>query len=400
MQILWVNNAYNMKAELLDHKINVALKSIVNQMIEQKYESQQDVFFVHYCKLQEQDIVEHIDPLLLDSIVLYELKSLDINMDYEYAVFRQKDSLFVIGNNQKFMNNIGSCKYTISLSCVSSDDSFYFGIIFKEKKMFLLKQIIVWLLLNLFFFSIIGLSYFKIVNYYIKLKKLYSIKADFINNLTHEFKTPIATISIAGEMLKKSEIINDVQKRNRYHEIIQNENKRLKAQVDQILQIALIEKGELPLNFEIIDTHTLIKECISNFQLVLNEKNGKVITEFNAQNHLVKADKVHFVNIITNLLDNAVKYTLNPPSIKIVTYNENDLIVIKVIDNGLGIPKEYINNVFKQFFRVPKGNVHDIKGFGLGLFYVKTVVDLFNGQIFIESEVHKGSCFKITLFSA
>jgi two-component system phosphate regulon sensor histidine kinase PhoR len=228
-------------------------------------------------------------------------------------------------------------------------------------------------------------------------KKLSDMKTDFINNMTHELKTPIATISIASEMLKDNSISAQAENRNKYAHIIFEENKRLANHVEQVLQIARFEKGELQLNLEDRDIHTIIESTAHRFQLILEELDGTIELNLNAENDVIKVDELHFTNVINNLIDNAIKYNDKVPLIKINTFNISLGIQIEVIDNGIGLSKDDQQKIFEKFYRVGKGNVHDVKGFGLGLSYVQTIVEAHNGKIWVESKLKEGSKFIIQL---
>lgn len=401
MQINWFIDAYRLKNELYDYKAQVALKSIVNQMTDRKFKTNKDVFCEHFCMLEKQNIVDHIDKSALDSIINAEFESLNMDMNYKYGVYRKSDSTFILGNFKGNEKELLFSQYTISLSCVSSciapDNFFYLTFIFPLKERFILKQLIIPVLISVIFFLLLILTYYNIISYYLKLLRLSTIKADFINNLTHEFKTPIATISIAHDMLKMKEVVNDVEKRTKYLNIINNENERLKSHVNQILYISLIEKGDVSLNTEKADVHQIIQKCIAEHEEIIKQKNGTLTTSLLASDVWANIDKIHFYNALSNLIDNALKYTGQNPVIKIVTSNNNDKISISVSDNGMGIAKEHLNKIFNQFYRVPTGNRHNIKGFGLGLYYVKTIVNLFKGDIIVLSETGKGSTFTIVL---
>jgi len=402
LQTIWFINAYNLKNELFDYKVNIALKSIVNQMVEIKHENHQEAFCEYFCVFQKQNIVEHIDENLLDSLINAEFESLEIDRFFEYAVFKKKDASFVLGDFEKHKDELLNSKYAISLSCVSTcaseDDFFYLSVIFPEKELYIIKQLITSIIAGVFFLVLLIISYFKTISYYNKLSKLSALKADFINNLTHEFKTPIATVSISGEMLKHDLVINNKEKRDKYLNIIITENERLKKQVNQILQISLIEKKDVVYNFEKINAHNIIKECVSNFETIINQRGGSFDVNLSAEKFIINVDKEHFYNIISNLIDNALKYNNSQkPLINVQTSNDNNDLNIFVSDNGIGISKEYIGDVFKQFYRVPTGNIHNIKGFGLGLYYIKTVLKSMQGNIEIKSELGKGTTFKIVL---
>jgi two-component system phosphate regulon sensor histidine kinase PhoR len=222
------------------------------------------------------------------------------------------------------------------------------------------------------------------------------MKTDFVNNMTHEFKTPISTISVSSEMLIKSAVSKNPEKVKKYAKIIFDENVRLKNQVERVLQIASIDKGEYNLRMNPIDLHNIIESCVSNFEVVIAEKKGKIYTDLKADMHIITADRHHMTNVINNLLDNANKYSEEKPEIRISTENSEGRIEISIKDNGMGMSKESQKHIFKKFHRIQTGDIHDIKGFGLGLYYVYTVVEAMGGSVFVVSELNKGSEFKIS----
>jgi two-component system phosphate regulon sensor histidine kinase PhoR len=228
-------------------------------------------------------------------------------------------------------------------------------------------------------------------------KKLSVIKNDFINNMTHEFKTPISTISLAIQVLKDKSIAKDADKSERYLGIIQNENHRLGTQVEKVLQMAQLDKGDVQMSFTEVNVHEIIKQVLANIGVQIEQKNGMVDLEIDAQNDQVWADEVHLTNIIYNLLDNANKYSPNKPEITVTTENTPDGLSIKITDKGIGMSKEQLDKIFDKFYRVPTGNIHDVKGFGLGLSYVKKMVDWHNGSIQVSSKLDEGSTFEIIL---
>jgi two-component system phosphate regulon sensor histidine kinase PhoR len=253
-----------------------------------------------------------------------------------------------------------------------------------------------WMLLGALIFTlVIFTAFFITIRALLNQKKLSEIKTDFINNMTHEFKTPIATISLAVDALKNEKVINDKTKMDYFSGIIKDENKRMNKQVETILEAALMDKKEVQLNLFPFHANTLIQAALNNIELPVKEKDGIIETHFNAANDLIMADDVHFTNIINNLLDNAVKYSKENLRIKLITSNFNSHIRIKIEDNGIGMNKETLNRVFEKFYRAHTGNLHNIKGFGLGLSYVKTIVDAHHGRIKAESTAGKGSCFTL-----
>lgn len=249
------------------------------------------------------------------------------------------------------------------------------------------------------FVIIIITAFYLTVRTMIRQKKLGDIKNDFINNMTHEFKTPIATISLAVDAMKNEKVIQDKEKLSYFNRIIKEENQRMNRQVETILKASQLEKQEVELNLKPVHVHEIIKDVADNFALQLEEKQGKAELILNASNDLIQADEVHFSNLINNLMDNAIKYSKEniPIFIKITTELNGKHLIIRVEDNGIGMNKETVKRVFEKFYRAHTGNIHNVKGFGLGLSYVKTIIEAHHGQIKADSTLGKGSVFTIEL---
>jgi len=245
------------------------------------------------------------------------------------------------------------------------------------------------------FTLLIMTAFYLTVRTMLRQKKLSEIKNDFINNMTHEFKTPLATISLAVDALRNEKVVSDKEKMTYFSTIIKEENKRMNRQVETILKAALMDKQEVQLLLRPLHAHQVIKDVVENFTLQLEEKNGRAELLLNAENDFIDADEVHFSNLIINLIDNAIKYSKDdqPPIIKITTQSTPKSIVIIIEDNGIGMNKETARRVFEKFYRAHTGNIHNVKGFGLGLSYVKTMVEAHNGEIRVESVLGKGSTF-------
>lgn len=271
-------------------------------------------------------------------------------------------------------------------------------IIVPHQRAIVFREIFWFILGTILFTIIITTAFFLTIRALIRQKKLSEIKSDFINNMTHEFKTPIATISLAVDALKNEKVIGDKEKSGYFTNIIKEENKRMNKQVEIILQAAMLDRKELQLNIQKVSAHELINNAINNIRLPLEEKNGILETELSAPNDLIMADEVHFTNLINNLLDNAIKYSKESGLIiKIKTENNFNNLRISIEDNGIGMNKETLTRIFEKFYRAHTGNIHNVKGFGLGLSYVKTMVEAHKGSIRAESAVGKGSSFIINL---
>ncbi len=252
---------------------------------------------------------------------------------------------------------------------------------------------------SIFFTFIILAAFYLTVRTMIRQKKLGEIKNDFINNMTHEFKTPIATISLAVDAMRNEKVINDRDKMGYFSSIIKEENQRMNRQVETILKASQLEKQEVDLELNPVHVHDIINDVVDNFVLQLEDKKGRVDLQLNATNDLINADEVHFSNLVNNLVDNAVKYAKDntPPVIKLTTSSNGKLFTMKIEDNGIGMNRDTVKRIFERFYRAHTGNVHNVKGFGLGLSYVKTMVEAHDGDIKAESTLGKGSTFTVDL---
>ena len=247
------------------------------------------------------------------------------------------------------------------------------------------------------FTLILCTAFYVTVHALFRQKKMSEIKNDFINNMTHEFKTPLATISLAVDAMRNEKVLQDREKMSYFSSIIKEENKRMNKQVETILQASLMDRQEIQLNRRPIHVHQVIHAVLDNFNLQLADKNGEAALQLNADNDLIEADEVHFSNLISNLVDNAVKYSNNNLLIKVSTFNIGKNISIRIEDNGIGMNKETQKRIFEKFYRAHTGNLHNVKGFGLGLSYVKTMVDAHGGKIRVDSTLGRGTAFIIDI---
>ncbi|MBP6323907.1 MAG: HAMP domain-containing histidine kinase [Chitinophagales bacterium] len=345
-----------------------------------------------------QPITEILDTSKLKEIIDASLKAHGIKTLFRYGVTEYAPNNFVLLSKNAPLSELFRTPYSVDLFRRSMfDESKKLKLLFPDRKKFLYSSMSPMILSSSIFFLMVVAAFILSFQIIFKQKKLSDMKTDFINNMTHELKTPIATISIASEMLKDNSISQSKDNREKYASIIFDENKRLYNHVEQVLQIARLEKGELQLNLDDRDLHTIISTTASRFNLILEEMNGKIELNLNAEHSILKVDEMHFTNVINNLIDNAVKYNDKSPLIKINTFNIITGIQIEVQDNGVGLSKEDQQKVFEKFYRVSKGNVHDTKGFGLGLSYVQSIVEKHNGKVWVESKLKEGSKFIIQL---
>ncbi|MCK5440446.1 MAG: HAMP domain-containing histidine kinase [Maribacter sp.] len=324
-----------------------------------------------------------------------ELNNRNIDTDYEYGIaskglpttvksrrfsFRKKASY----RSPIFIDSEGNSAYSLLIS-------------FPEKKRFLIRSILGMAALSLLFTLVIVVAYTSAIYQLIKQKQISEIKSDFINNMTHEFKTPIATINLAVEAIKNPKVIDDQEKVMRYLQIIRDENKRMHAQVENVLRISKLEKNQLDISKDRVDVHDIIQDAIAHVELLVADRGGYIETHLKASRREVLANEMHFTNVIVNILDNAVKYSTEAPKIDIYSEEVRNSIVIKVKDQGAGMSNAVLKKVFEKFYREHTGDIHNVKGHGLGLAYVKKIIEDHQGEVYAESEKDKGSTFYIKL---
>ncbi len=324
-----------------------------------------------------------------------KLNNEGIDIDFEFAVYDNDMATKVQSSNFEFDNET---TYGIPIFTSENNASRYkLYVNFPERNKFLFSSLLGMTMLSVLFTLIIILAYTSAIYQLIKQRQISQIKTDFINNMTHEFKTPIATINLALDAIKNPKIVGDQEKVARYLKMIKDENKRMHAQVENVLRISKLEKNELNIGKERVKLHDLIEDAITHVELMVEDRRGYVKCHFNAQKSSVLANETHFTNVIVNILDNAIKYSDDVPKIDVITENAGNNILLKVTDQGNGMSKQVQKRIFEKFYREHTGNVHNVKGHGLGLAYVKRIVEDHQGHISVESEKGKGSTFIIKL---
>ncbi len=324
-----------------------------------------------------------------------ELRARNIEIQFEYGVF--SGDLITKVKSEKFKEK-KDYTYKVPLFVDGDGNSdFDLYVSFPEKKRYILATISKILLLSALFILIIIIAFGSSLYQLIRQKQISEIKTDFINNMTHEFKTPIATINLAIDSIKNPKVIVDQDKILRYAEIIRQENKRMHAQVENVLRISKLEKNQLDLSKEVLDLHDIIEDALVHVDLIIADKKGYVNKNFKAKLSEILVSEFHFTNVITNILDNAIKYSENVPEIDICTENVGNNIILKIQDSGIGMSKMVQRKVFDKFYREQTGNIHNVKGHGLGLSYVKSIVEKHQGSVYVESEKGKGSTFIIKI---
>ncbi len=360
--------------------------------------------------LNTQELLLDLKPDLLSIMIKTALEDQGINLEYEFGVFNNESSDYFIINDNYVVDfgdtqqasdlgtqmNLDKSDYKVQLFSSDYESPGFLSLFFLNKRKFVWSSVTPWLVGSVLFTGLILFCFAYTIYIIFRQKKISEMKTDFINNMTHEFKTPIATISLASDSINNPVILNNPEKVQRFTGIIKQENQRMLAQVEKVLQMATIEKRDFELKISALNIEELLLQAADNVALRMEEVDGKIETDINLSNPIIELDQTHITSIIHNLIDNAIKYTNGQPHVVLSAKNVRNGIKISVKDNGIGMTKESQKFIFDKFYRVHTGNRHDVKGFGLGLSYVKALVDAHNGQVKVESELGKGSVF--TLF--
>jgi len=403
VQYFWFKKAFDLKEKQFNQSVLLSLQSVGEAILNYNQITIPDENLVE--QISGNYYVVHtnaeIDLKILEHLIRGEFEKRSIFVDFEYGVYDCFDDKLIIGNYV----NMSQDEEDFTDEEVMfggrnipqlENDAQYFGVYFPAKDDTLMGQMGIWLfstIVLLFVFTFFGVSIFILF----RQKRLSEMQKDFVNNMTHEFKTPLYTIMVTSDLLKQPAILKEEQSVRSYLDIITQEAQRLKLQIERVLHIASSDKGKLPLQIEAINMHNSISKACNAAASLLQSKKGTIKFQLDASKYMLKGDKMHIENVIYNLIENAIKYTDKQPEINISTYNDNQSFVVKIEDNGIGIATKDIPNIFKKFYRVPTGNTHNVKGFGLGLSYVKDIVKAHRGSIHVTSEMGKGSIFQIEL---
>lgn len=396
IQVYWFRRAFDLRKDEFDRTVTTALFNVAQQLFEINNTPSpannpvRQVSTNYFAVMVNSELKAD----LLEFLLRTEFEKSNIQTDFEYGIYDCASEQMVYCN---YVSLQSSSKRAATFTLPKwSSLGYYFGVKFPYREAHILNQMGIWtfssvvLLLVIVFFCY---ALFVIL----KQKRLSEIQKDFINNMTHEFKTPLSTIAVSAEAIRDPIIHQHPERLLNYTSIIQKENSRLTQQVERVLQMARIDKGSIILKKESVSIQQVVHEAIQQASAYLEQKQGVISCDFNATNDYLQADKLHLTNALFNLLDNAIKYCATAPKITIVTRDHKNGIVLEAHDNGIGIGKEESKRVFEKFYRVPTGNVHDVKGFGLGLSYVKNIVEAHKGKISLRSAPQQGSVFTIFL---
>lgn len=333
----------------------------------------------------------------IDSLFNHYMKFYGFRINYRFLVTKpQPVKRDETGLVNYILPDQAGC-YKGSLEELSNRNGFKLELLFPEKKQFIMAEMSTLFISSVVLVFVVLVMFWRTVQSLAREKKISEHTNDFLNNMTHEFKTPLTNIALAGKMMVKDSAIKQEDKVRHYTEIILEENEKLRLQVEQFLSMNAFERDEIPIQKKQLDFHNIILSALKYMNIQLENKQGNVAINLNADRFLVMGDKTLLTNVVCNLIDNAIKYSIEKPELTIRTYNAGKNLIILISDKGIGIEKQYQAEVFDKFFRVPTGDLHDIKGFGLGLAYIKRVIELHGGKIELQSEKGKGTTFTIAL---
>ncbi len=384
-------NASVLVENLDDFKIDSSLQKEIDKVLDK---SEMIQIVLNKLLSNDKSISLDLDVSVIQNMISKALSIRNINTDFEFIVINTISKEIVLSNSEniKIFNSI----YKINLfenDLIESD--LELRLYFPNKNTFLMKGSQMNLFFSLIFIIIVIICFYYVVLKVFEQKKLSDIKNEFIDNMTHELKTPISTISLACEALMDVDLNRSSKIKDKYIGIIDDENKRLSSQVERVLQIATLEKGNLKLDFKRLDIHLILSKAVDIIKFKIEKRKGIITQKLEARNSFINGNRVHLLNIINNLLDNSNKYSVENPDILVKTYNKNDSLFVEIADKGIGIKKGNFNKIFDKFFREPQGNIHNVKGFGLGLSYVKNMLEKHDASIQVISNKNKGSIFLI-----
>ncbi len=396
-QVFWVRKAYGIQERQFNDNVINALSNVVEQILVMNNDSAiTEPVLQKESNFYVANINETPSPFLLETLIKEQFERYNLTEDFEYGIYDCFTDSVVFSSRVNFgQDDLIVQHETVTITSKFEPDGHYFAVLFPNKTAIILKQLDFWMYSSFVIFLIVVFFSYTIA-VILKQKRLSEVKTDFINNMTHELKTPISTISLSAEALSKPDILDQKERFKQYVSIIKNENQRLRSQVDKVLQIATLTPKKVNIRFEQVDMNAIVQRAVETFKVNIEERGGTIEAVTDAQNAIVSGDVVHLTNVVYNLLDNARKYTEVDPKIIVKTENKGSELLIHVKDNGVGIEKNHLRMIFDKFYRVPTGDLHNIKGFGLGLFYVNTILKAHKAKINVESKKGVGTTFTMS----
>ncbi|MAY83621.1 MAG: two-component sensor histidine kinase [Flavobacteriales bacterium] len=397
-QIFWVRKAFDLQQRQFDQRVHVALSNVVEEV--QRLNMDSSALYQPVKQITSNYYLastnDTLHPYVLERLLSEEFENRNLATEFEYVVYDCFTDSIVFGNSVDIEAEAKSLVYRTSNRDQWNRTSHYFGVYFPDKELYLARDMNIWIVSSVFLLLVV-IFFSYTIWVILRQKKLSEVRTDFINNMTHELKTPISTISLSTEALNNPAIAKDPDRLKNYTKIIKEETERLKGQVDKVLQMATLDKRRVELQKEKVNLHSIIEKTVSGFELILDANEAEIELSLKATKPYILGDEMHLTNILFNLIDNAIKYSDKKPQITVSTEDHKNGIYLRVKDNGIGMSREQQRHVFEKFYRVPTGDQHDVKGFGIGLNYVLKMVKQHNGRIQLRSEPKAGSTFKIFL---
>ncbi|MBP6623825.1 MAG: HAMP domain-containing histidine kinase [Chitinophagaceae bacterium] len=412
IQLIWIIESAKIKETLFAERVNMALSKTAEDLaadkeiclsLEENLKSKDTA--LAYTNLQKSEI-HKVDSMLKRNLSYYHL-----NLKYSFSIVEAKhqvshdENLFgnlILDQQGCYNKNIPSFNERHkhaenNIQEMIKEQGLELKLNFPEQRQFILAEMGVLFFSSLILVLIVLFTFWKSTTSLIKEKNLSEQTAEFLNNMTHEFKTPLTNISLACKMILKHSKSALNEKTNNYLNIILLENKKLQMNVEQVLSMAALEKGEIPILKSAVDIHEIILDATQSMQIQIENKQGKLNLNLQAKHCIILGDKIHLINSLTNIIDNSIKYAKTKPEINITTYNQHKQIAVVISDKGIGMSPAHQRKIFSRYYRISQGNIHDTKGFGLGLTYVKKIIELLGGSIELESKLDKGTNIKIVL---
>ena len=374
-----------------DLTLDTAIQSQINKILDR---SEMIQIILNKLLTNDRTITSDFDINFLNKMIMVNLSQMNLDLDYDFLIYNNEENKIELSSAEN--PEILKSEFKINLfqnDLMDSNLDLY--LYFPNQRQYIQESNFFNIIISGIFLLVIGLCFYYVILKVFDLKKLSETKNEFIDNMTHELKTPISTISLACEALLDKEITSKDSKEN-YVKIINDENRRLGGQVEKVLSIAKTEKKNYEIDFDKLDIHKIINDSIKINQFKIEKREGKIFQNLNAVNSIIYGNYDHLLNVFNNLIENANKYSLDVPHIEISTENKNDKLFVIVSDRGIGIRKSNLDKIFDKFYREPQGNIHNVKGFGLGLSYVRNIIGKHNATIKVESQLNKGTKFEIS----
>ncbi|HLO57315.1 MAG TPA: HAMP domain-containing sensor histidine kinase [Bacteroidales bacterium] len=389
-QVLWILEETRLAGKQFNHRADNALSDVIGEL-----KTNHEAVAVPVDSNTAHNILQVVDTAFLSGLMRKYVNYHRLEGEYYYSIVKSSNDS-VVWHSAGFSDDSKKTEpFKACLSPVYKGTYYHLALYFPGKNRIVFSKQIGWILLTLIFLTIISSGVILIVFTYLRQKKLSEMKNDFINNVTHEFKTPVATIALAAEVLMKSDPRSGQERVKNYARIILDENERMKKQIERVLEIAQQDHQEITLNLQECDVHKTISSVIPNICLERSEKEVSVNYNLKAKNPVIRGDMMFLTGVITNITENALKYNNRQPEIRVDTEDANDGILISITDNGIGMSREAMKHIFNKFYRVPTGNIHNVKGFGLGLYYARIMTEAHGGYINVFSDLNKGSRFDV-----